>query len=61
MSTLHKSKRFHLISKLNDTSRYLDDIFTIAYHEFAKYILEIQDNLNKANTSDKEILSWVYI
>ena len=42
MSNLQKSKRFDLIDKFNDTSRYLDDIFTI----------ELQ--LNKANTSDKE-------
>ena len=29
MSNLNKSKRFDLIDKFNDTSRYLDDIFTI--------------------------------
>ena len=29
MSNLQKSKRFDLIDKFNDTSRYLDDIFTI--------------------------------
>ena len=29
MSNLHKSKRFDLIDKFNDTSRYLEDIFTI--------------------------------
>ena len=42
MSNLQKSKRFDLIDKFNDTSRYLDDI----------YPRELQ--LNKANTSDKE-------
>ena len=29
MSNLQKSKPFDLIDKFNDTSRYLDDIFTI--------------------------------
>ena len=29
MSDLQKSKRFDLIDMFNDTSRYLDDIFTI--------------------------------
>ena len=56
MSDLHKSKR-DLIDMFNDTSRYLDDIFTIDNPEFEKYIpdrypAELQ--LNKANTSDKE-------
>ena len=57
MSDLHKSKRFDLIDMFNDTSRYLDDIFTIDYPEFENifpdiYPAELQ--LNKANTSDKE-------
>ena len=41
----------------NDTSRYLDDIFTINNPEFEKYIPDIYPaelQLNKANTSDKE-------
>ena len=41
----------------NDTSRYLDDIFTIDNPEFEKYIPDIYPaelQLNKANTSDKE-------
>ena len=41
----------------NDTSRYLDDIFTIDNPEFEKYISDIYPaelQLNKANTSDKE-------
>ena len=29
MSNLHKSKHYDLIDMFNDTSRYLDDIFTI--------------------------------
>ena len=29
ISNLHKSKQFDLIDMLNDTFRYLDDIFTI--------------------------------
>ena len=57
MSDLHKSKRHDLIDMFNDTSRYLDDIFTIDNPEFEKYIPEIYPaelRLNKANTSDKE-------
>ena len=41
----------------NDTSRYLDDIFTIDNHEFEKHIPDIYPTelqLNKAITSDKE-------
>ena len=41
----------------NDTSRYLDDIFTIDNPEFEKHIPDIYPRelqLNKANTSDKE-------
>ena len=39
----------------NDTSRYLDDIFTIDNPEFEKHILDIYQTelqFNKANTSD---------
>ena len=36
----------------NDTSLYLDDIFTIDNPEFEKHIPELQ--MNKATTSDKE-------
>ena len=46
-----------LIDKFNDTSRYLDDIFTIDNPEFAEHIPDIYPRelqLNKANTSDKE-------
>ena len=49
--------RFDLIDKFNDTSRYLDDIFTIDNPEFAEHIRDIYPRelqLNKANTSDKE-------
>ena len=42
MSDLHKSKHYDLIDMFNDTSRYLDNIFTV----------------NKANTSDKETSFW---
>ena len=41
----------------NDTSRYLDDIFTIDNPEFEKHIPDIYPTeleLNKANTLDKE-------
>ena len=57
MSHLQKSKRFDLIDKFNDTSRYLDDIFTIDNPEFAEHIPDMyarELQLNKANTSDKE-------
>ena len=57
MSNLQKSKRFDLIDKFNDTSRYLDDIFIIYNPEFAEHIPDIYPRelqLNKANTSDKE-------
>ena len=57
MSNLQKSKRFDLIDKFNDTSRYLDDIFTIDNRAFAEHIPDIYPRelqLKKANTSDKE-------
>ena len=57
MSNLHKSKRHNLICMFNDTSRYLDDIFTIDNPEFEKYIPDIHPaelQFNNANTSDKE-------
>ena len=63
MSNLQKSKRFDLIDKFNDSSRYLYDIFTIDYPEFAEYIPDIYPRelqLNKAYTfctSDKETSS----
>ena len=57
MSNLHKSKHYDLIDMFNDTSRYLDDIFTIDNHEFEKHIPDIYPTelqLNKAIMSDKE-------
>ena len=57
MSNLQKSKRFDLIDKFNDTSRYLDDIFTIDNPAFAEHIPDIyprEPQLNKANTFDTE-------
>ena len=41
MSNLQKSKRFDLIDKFNDTSRYLDDILTIDNPAFAEHIPDI--------------------
>ena len=41
MPNLHKSKRYDLIDMFNDTSRYLDDIFTIDNPEFEKHIPDI--------------------
>ena len=57
MSNLQKSKRFDLIDKSIDISRYLDDIFTIDNPEFAENIPDIYPRelqLYKVNTSDKE-------
>ena len=57
MLNLQKSKRFDLMDKFDDTSRYLDDILTIEYPEFAQHIPDIYPRelqLNKANTLDKE-------
>ena len=57
MSNLQKSKRFDLIDKFNDTSRYLDDIFTIDNPAFVDHIPDIYRRelpLNKANASDIE-------
>ena len=57
MSNLHKSKQYDLIDMFNDTSRYLDDTFTIDNPEFEKHIPDIYPTelqLNKAITSDKE-------
>ena len=57
MSNLKKYKRFDLIDKFNDSSRYLDDIFTIDNPAFAEHIPDIyprEFQFNKANTSDKE-------
>ena len=38
LSNLQKSKRFDLIDKFSDTSRHIDDIFTIDNPEFAEHI-----------------------
>ena len=57
MSDLQKSKRHDRIDVFNDTSLYLDDIFTIDNPAFEKYIPDIYSaelQFNKANTSDKE-------
>ena len=52
MSNLQKFKQVDLIDKLNDTARYLDDIFTTDNRNLPCIFLIFQ--LNKANTSDKE-------
>ena len=57
MSNIQKSKGFDLINKFNDTSWYLDDIFTIDNPEFAEHIPDIYPRelqLNKANNSDEQ-------
>ena len=46
MSHLHKSKRYNLIDMFNDTSRYIDDIFTIDCPKFGKiFLINIQWNV----------------
>ena len=58
MSNLHKSKQYDLSGMINDTSRYLGDIFTFDDPEFQKYFPDIypaEPQLNKANTADKQI------
>ena len=57
MSDLHKSKRYDLIDMFYDTSRYLDDIFTIDNPEFDKHVTDLYPaelHLNQANTSDTD-------
>ena len=57
MSNLSNWKQYDLIEMFNDTTRYLDDIFTIDNPEFDKHIPDIYPTelqLNKANASDKE-------
>ena len=41
MSILYKSKQYDLTDMFKDTSRYLDDIFTINNPEFEKHIPDI--------------------
>ena len=57
MSNLQKSKRFDLIDKLNNTSRYLDDKFTVDNPALLNiFPMYTQENFSwiKQNTSDKE-------
>ena len=57
MSNLQKSEQYDLIDMFYDTSRYLDDTFTIHNPELDKLIPDIYPTgllLNKTNTSDKE-------
>ena len=58
MSNLQKSKRFDLMDKFKETSRYLDDLFTIDNPAIAEHIPDIYPRellLNKANASNKDI------
>ena len=62
MSEFHKSKCHDLIYMINDTSRYLDDIFTIVNPEFEKYIPDIYQaelQLKKQTRQTKKLLSWI--
>ena len=54
MCNLHKSKQYDLIYLFNDTSRYLDDIFTTEFEKHIPVIYPTELQLNRANTSDKE-------
>ena len=61
ISDLHKSKRHDFIDMFYDTSRYLDDIFTIDNPEFEKYITDIYPaelQLNKASKSYWQLHSY---
>ena len=56
--SLHESKWYGLTDMFKDTSRYLDDIFTIDNPECEKRIPDkypTEFQLNKANTSENEI------
>ena len=62
LSNIHKSKQYDLIDMFIYTSRYLDNKITIDNPEFEKHVPDINPTelqLNKANTSDKEILSLI--
>ena len=57
MSNLHKCKQYDLKDMFTDTSRHLDDIFSVDNPEFEKHIPDIYPmelQLNNANTIDKE-------
>ena len=60
--TFTKSKRHDLIDMLNDTSRYLGDIFTIDNPEFEKYIPDIYPQelqVIKQTLQTKKLISWI--
>ena len=62
MSNLQKSKRFDLIDKFNDTSRYLEDIFTIdTLHLLNIFPIYIRENFSwiKQILMTKKHLSWI--
>ena len=62
MSDIHKSKRYDRKDMFNDTSRYLDDIFTIDNPEFQKYIPDIypaEFSYIKQTLQTKQLLSWI--
>ena len=60
MSNHSKSKRFDLIDEFNDTSWYLDDIFTVDNPEFAEHIPDIypRELLRQILLTEK-YLSWI--
>ena len=63
MSKIYKSKQYGLIDMFNDTSRYLDEIFTIDKPEFEKHIRDIYIQRNYSGTKQilqtKKLLSLI--
>ena len=60
MSHLHKSKRCDFIDMFNDTSRYIDDIFTIDTMNLRNiFLINIQQNCSsiKQKLQTKKLLS----
>ena len=60
MSNLQESKRFDLIDKFNNTSRYLDDTFTIENPKFAEHIPDIRKGKRKAYSLWVLFVSKIY-
>ena len=63
MSNLQKSERFDLIDKFNDTSRYIDNIFTIDnLNLLSIFLIYIQENFNwrRQILRTKQHLSWIW-
>ena len=59
MSNLHKFKQYDLIDILNETSRYLDDIFIIDNPEFEKQIPSCYISNGTSVLQTKKLLSLI--